>query len=53
MLLELEAVCRPKGSTMTATRVELDSLGLVNVPADKLWGRRRSGRWSTSASAMI
>jgi fumarate hydratase, class II len=23
---------------MTATRVELDSLGSVNVPADKLWG---------------
>jgi fumarate hydratase, class II len=23
---------------MTATRVEQDSLGPVNVPADKLWG---------------
>jgi fumarate hydratase class II len=23
---------------MTATRVERDSLGPVNVPADKLWG---------------
>jgi fumarate hydratase, class II len=38
MLLELEAVCQPKGSTMTAIRVEVDSLGPVNVPADKLWG---------------
>jgi aspartate ammonia-lyase len=27
-----------KGSAMTATRVEQDSLGPVNVPADKLWG---------------
>jgi fumarate hydratase class II len=27
-----------KGSAMTATRVEHDSLGPVNVPADKLWG---------------
>jgi hypothetical protein len=34
-----------KGSTMTATRVEQDSLGPVNVPADKLWGAQtqRSG----------
>ena len=23
---------------MTATRIEHDSLGPVNVPADKLWG---------------
>src|SRR5262249_34865966 len=29
---------RAKGSAMTATRVEQDSLGPVNVPADKLWG---------------
>jgi fumarate hydratase class II len=27
-----------KGSAMTATRVEHDSLGPVEVPADKLWG---------------
>src|SRR5712691_7011347 len=27
-----------KGSAMTATRVEHDSLGPVNVPGDKLWG---------------
>jgi fumarate hydratase class II len=27
-----------KGAAMTATRVEHDSLGPVNVPADKLWG---------------
>src|SRR6516162_5955709 len=27
-----------KGSAMNATRVEHDSLGPVNVPADKLWG---------------
>jgi fumarate hydratase class II len=27
-----------KGPVMTATRVEEDSLGPVNVPADKLWG---------------
>src|SRR5262245_29105596 len=26
------------GSAMTPTRVEQDSLGPVNVPADKLWG---------------
>src|SRR5262249_4058372 len=29
---------RTKGSAMTATRIEHDSLGPVNVPADKLWG---------------
>src|ERR1700683_849950 len=32
---------RPEGhrrTHMTATRVEMDSLGAVNVPADKLWG---------------
>ena len=29
---------RVKGPAMTATRVEHDSLGPVNVPADKLWG---------------
>src|SRR5262249_28337965 len=27
-----------KGDAMTATRVEHDSLGPVNVPADRLWG---------------
>src|SRR6201997_240669 len=27
-----------KGSVMTATRLEQDSLGSVNVPADRLWG---------------
>ena len=27
-----------KGTTMTDIRVENDSLGAVNVPADKLWG---------------
>ncbi len=27
-----------KESAVTATRVEQDSLGPVNVPADKLWG---------------
>jgi fumarate hydratase class II len=27
-----------KGSTLTATRIEQDSLGPVNAPADKLWG---------------
>jgi len=35
----------------TATRVETDSLGPVNVADDKLWARRRSARWSISASA--
>ena len=29
---------RMKGAVMIATRVEHDSLGPVNVPADKLWG---------------
>jgi fumarate hydratase class II len=38
---------------MTEFREEADSLGTVKVPADKLWGRRRSARLCTSASAKI
>jgi fumarate hydratase, class II len=33
-----EAIAGVKGPAMTATRVEQDSLGPVNVPADRLWG---------------
>jgi hypothetical protein len=36
---------------MNEVRKETDSLGVVEVPADKLWERRRSARWSISASA--
>ena len=38
---------------MAATRKEADSLGAVEVPADKLWARRLSARSSISASARI
>jgi fumarate hydratase class II len=34
----LAAAADTKGASMTANRVEQDSLGPVNVPADKLWG---------------
>ena len=34
-------------------RKETDSLGEVEVPADKLWGAQTSGRWITLASAGI
>src|SRR5271163_528360 len=34
----IEPVEKMKGPAMTATRVEQDSLGSVNVPTDKLWG---------------
>ena len=37
---------------MTTMRVERDSLGPVNVPADKLWGAQTQRFWSISASAM-
>ncbi len=40
-----------KGETMIPNRTEQDSLGPVEVPGDKLWARKRSARWSTSASA--
>ena len=36
---------------MVEMRRETDSLGVVEVPADKLWGAQPNGRWSTSASA--
>jgi fumarate hydratase class II len=38
---------------MNEVRKETDSMGVVEVPADKLWGRRRSARWSISVSAGI
>ena len=34
-------------------RIEEDSLGEVQVPADRLWGPRHSARWRISASARI
>jgi fumarate hydratase class II len=34
-------------------RKETDSLGAVNVPADKLWGAQTQRRWNTSASVRI
>src|SRR5258708_2293983 len=37
----------------TSIRIEKDSLGEVQVPADRLWGPKPSGRLSTSASARI
>ena len=42
-----------RGIEMTLIRKETDSLGVVDVPADKLWARKRSGLWSILASAMI
>ena len=38
---------------MTDFRLETDSMGAVQVPADKLWGAQTQGPWSTSASARI
>jgi len=35
---------------MTDMRKETDSLGEVDVPADKLWAHKPSARSSTSAS---
>jgi hypothetical protein len=34
-------------------RKETESLGVVEVPGDKLWAPRRNARLSTSASGMI
>ena len=34
-------------------RKEIDSLGEVNVPVDKLWGRKRNVRWSILVSQAI
>jgi len=38
---------------MTDMRRESDSLGVVEVPADRLWGAQPSARSSISASAGI
>ena len=38
---------------MTNFRQESDSLGVVQVPADKLWARKPSDRWNISASGPI
>ncbi len=35
---------------MTTHRSEKDSMGAIDVPADKLWAPRPSARWSISAS---
>lgn len=35
---------------MAANRVEKDSMGPIDVPADKLWGRKRSVLWNISVS---
>ena len=37
-MVPADRVIISRGSAMTATRVEHDSLSPVNVPADKLWG---------------
>lgn len=34
---------------MTTHRREKDSMGAIDVPADKLWGRKPSARLSISA----
>jgi fumarate hydratase class II len=34
----------PIGLTSKGTRRETDSMGAIDVPANKYWGRRRSGR---------
>jgi hypothetical protein len=41
----------PIGLDATGMRREFDSLGTVEVPADRYWGRRPSAAWSTSTSA--
>lgn len=33
---------------MTTVRHEKDSMGAIDVPADKLWGAQTQRRWSTS-----
>jgi fumarate hydratase class II len=38
---------------MTEVRRETDRLGVVEVPADKLWGAQTQARWSISALARI
>ena len=38
---------------MVDMRQEADSLGVVEVPADKLWAPKPSARFSISASAEI
>jgi fumarate hydratase class II len=35
---------------MTTHRSEKDSMGAIDVPADKLWGRKPNGRLSIFAS---
>lgn len=35
---------------MTTHRREKDSMGAIDVPADKLWGRKPSARWNISVS---
>lgn len=35
---------------MAANRIEKDSMGSIEVPADKLWALRLSARWNTFAS---
>lgn len=37
--------------SLGAVRVETDSLGSVEVPADAYWGSIRRGRWTTLRSA--
>ena len=41
----------PIGLDATGMRREFDSLGEVEVPADRYWGRRPSAACSTSTSA--
>jgi hypothetical protein len=41
----------PIGLHATGMRQEFDSLGRVEVPADRYWGRRPSAACSTSTSA--
>ena len=39
-----------KEKVMTTHRSEKDSMGAIDVPADKLWGAQTSVLWSISAS---
>ncbi len=34
---------------MNTVRSEKDSMGAIDVPADKLWGAQTNARWSISA----
>ena len=43
----------PIGINETGTREEFDSMGKVNVPANRYWGHRLNVHYSTLILAMI